>query len=345
MISKTEQNLAYSNSLILSNSRKTCEALGRVSNKSGPQMLKIINTHDVDIEKLILIAQETFGNKKIYLVIDDTLINKKYSKIIEGTCDNYDSSDGSTLRSLCSIVVLLTDGKYAIPITQAFWTNKEFLKIGTYKTKIEIAKDLIQTVHKLIQIHMIIMDGLYATSDLIDWMISFNFKFEMRFHANRKIQPINEINEFKINEYFQIIKSHKMKYRTIRAYWKNKLLFFTAVKRITKTGNVTVVYQVSNYDTTPKNHAKIYGFRWNIEKFFRTSKQNLGLGDCQARNKNAQHNHILHVFLAYAFLQLVRKKRAFKTPEAALRYIKSNTLIDTEILKSLTIQHFGEINA
>jgi len=56
-------------------------------------------------------------NKKVYLIIDDTIISKEYSNFIEGTSDNFDPSNSRTYRSLCSVVLILTDGKTSIPIT------------------------------------------------------------------------------------------------------------------------------------------------------------------------------------------------------------------------------------
>jgi len=62
-----------------------------------------------------------------------------------------------------------------------------------------------------------------------------------------------------------------MQYRTIEGICREMKLYFTAVKRANKKGILNVVYQVSNYKKSPRNHAKIYLFRWNIEKFFITS--------------------------------------------------------------------------
>lgn len=337
----TEQSLSYSHSLILSSAKKTCEALGRHNGQSGDKMLRIIKTAGIDIEKLIFVAHKLFRGKRIYLVIDDTLLSKEFSSIIEGTSDNFDSSTRSTYRSLCSVVLMLTDGKSAIPITHEFWTSKEFLNDGTYATKIEIAKKLIKRVLDLTKIDLVIMDGLYASSELIEWMISLDIYFEMRFHANRKILPEGEKAEFKIKEYFDYIRPRKMRYHTIKGTWKGLSLYFTAVKRTTKKGTIIIIYQVSNYKTKPKNHARIYGFRWNIEKFFRTGKQSLGLNDCQSRSKRAQHNHITHVFLAYSILQLLCREKKLKTPEAASRYLKSKENSSIQFLESFTAQHFG----
>ncbi len=79
--------------------------------------------------------------------------------------------------------------------------------------------------------------------------------------------------------------------------------------------------------------------------FFRTAKQKLGIGDCQARTVIAQKNHIMNVFLAYAILQLERKERKLTNAEKALRRTRRKS--NTEIISSLTRpgQIFGAIYA
>lgn len=347
MISITKHNLTYSNLIILSTNKKNAQSLAREMNKSGETIRRLLLQQKVDIDSLIFIAKKLFLGRKIYLVIDDTLISKEYSKLIEGTSDNYDSASGSTFRSLCSIVVMLTDGKYAIPIDHAIWTSKEFIDKTEYKTKVELAKSLISNALDKINISVVIMDGLYATIDLISWMSSKKINFEMRFHANRVIIPENSEIKYsiKIKDYLKLIMKDKQKHRTIKAYWKEQSLYFTAVKRVTKKGNELIIFQVSNYLTTPRNHVKIYGFRWNIEKFFRTSKQYLGLCESQSRKKIIQVNHITHVFLSYAILQATRKYHGFKNVERALAHLKKKKLIPSNYLKSLDDQNFGEIYA
>jgi hypothetical protein len=65
-----------------------------------------------------------------------------------------------------------------------------------------------------------------------------------------------------------------------------------------------------------------YGYRWKIKKFFRSAKQKLGLNDCMARNREAQENHIMNVFLAYAFAQAERIKLRLKNVEMAIKSLK-----------------------
>jgi hypothetical protein len=333
------QSLTYANVLILSNGKKNAQSIGSFINKSGDTILNILSDKNVSVDGLLNIAKRLFGGKKVYLVLDDTNISKKYSNVIAGTSDNFDASSNTCERSLCSVVIMVTDGKYAIPLDHLIWISKDFIGEQNYKKKTDLAKELIEAIISKIDIRCVVMDGLFAVDELISWLNEKKINFEMRFHANRVIVPDGSSDSLQIKRYFIDKLEHKIKHRTICAQWKNKYFYFTAVKRVTKTGRETIVYQISNFKTAPSLHARIYGFRWNIEKFFRTSKQHLGLGECQSRKFVSQSNHIKHVFLAYAVLQLVRKERGLKNCEKALHHLKKRNLIPDKYWKPSSIQN------
>jgi SRSO17 transposase len=243
---------------------------------------------------------------------------------------------------LCSVVAMLSDGKTAIPIDQELWLSKEIMK-EAHKTKVEIALDLIIRVKETVKIKMIIADGLYATERMIEALEQQNIFFEMRFHANRIIEykekkvAVRDLEDLKLKD--------RRTARTKRALWKKMTLYFTSVKRATKTRRVIIVYQVSNFLTPAKKHVQIYGLRWNIEKFFRTSKQHLGLAHCQMRLKSAQENHIFNVFFAYALLQTETKNFGLKNPKTAVRRLKLKNYPTLTTYFSRSVQIFGDTHA
>jgi hypothetical protein len=145
-------------------------------------------------------------------------------------------------------------------------------------------------------------------------------RFEMKIHSNR-IVTLQSGEEVAIREAFKG-KLKGRRWRTIQIVWKGLTLFLTACKRYNKHGECKVIYQIGNYRATASIHFHAYGRRWHIEKFFRTSKQSLGLKDCQSRNLIRQAHHIDNVFIAYTILQLQRRKYGLKTPEDASRLIK-----------------------
>jgi SRSO17 transposase len=344
----TKRVLDYPMLLLLSNPlKKTAEALAPLLNISGDTLLRILEHECVTFEELLKLAKKLFGMKKIYLVIDDTIIRKSYSHYINGSSDNYDPVDKKVHRSICTVVALITDGKRALPIAHKLAISKEFTPTGKHKTKIEIAQELIEMLIGKIDIKMVLMDGLYASEDMIKWLKRKSLPFEMRFHSNRVVglSEDNHDTTVKIKEYEGLKLKGKKSCRTIKAFWKGESVYITAVERYEKDGSKRIVYQISNVETLARNHAKAYDQRWHVEKFFRTSKQYLGLTHCQSRKRSLQENHIYNVFLAYAILQFERQKHKFKNIEQALHNIKrkKNIPIYTHLQRAGQIFRSNEV--
>lgn len=74
---------------------------------------------------------------------------------------------------------------------------------------------------------------------------------------------------------------------------------------------------------TPKQHILAYKLRWPIEKLFRTAKQHLGIQDCQSTSSKKQRAHIFATFLAFTELETKKIYKKKKSPEQALKIIKS----------------------
>jgi SRSO17 transposase len=281
----------------------------------------MLSDKNVTSEELIRTAILFFGTNYLDVILDDSNIEKIYSKLIEGTGDNYDASQGRTYRSLCSVVAMLSNRRFAIPVKHEFWINEEILQ-DAYKTKVVIAKEIIEFLEQFIRIRTVIADGLYATHEMLRWLDEKELKYEMRFHSNRLIYLNDPSKATKVRDFLdlQLIKSRCRK--TIKCKWKDLTIYVTAIKRIDRKGNITIVYQVSNSKLSARDHANIYAYRWWIEMFFRTAKQSLGLMECQSRLLQRQKNHIYSVFLSYLFLQIERRRLHCKNPEEALRRFK-----------------------
>lgn len=117
-------------------------------------------------------------------------------------------------------------------------------------------------------------------------------------------------------------------------------LYVAVFLRIMKTGRAAVFYQVANYKTTAAKHVQCYKYRWNIEKFFRTAKQYLGLNDCMACKQQAQEHHIMNVFLAYAFAQRERLRLKLKNVESAMKSLKRSNFNTLNAKLSAKLQIF-----
>jgi hypothetical protein len=318
------KNAIYPLSLLLSTaSHKTCESMGELADISGDSMLRLLDK-EVPLKEKCEFVKGFFKKKSLYVIVDDVLIAKIYSKIIEGTSYQYDSSRHISYQSLCSVVAMVSDGYTNLPVAHQLWVSQELLG-DEYKTKTQIAMDIIKSISQFFKVRQVIADALYSTEWFIKTLYQLGFKLELKIHSNRVVI-------LKSGEKVQIRNAFGSKLRGKRYYttlveWRGMSLYITAFKRYNKYDEYKIIYLVSNFSAPARDHARIYDYRWNIEKFFRTAKQHLGLKDCQSRSATRQTNHIDNVIMAYIILQVMKRKLRLKSPEAALKRLKSLSFI------------------
>jgi hypothetical protein len=309
-------NKSYSLALLLSIKIKNLTNLSETLGISDDQIKRELQKDPIEIKEVVQLCNDIFKGKKINALADDVLLKKEYARIIEGVQKHFSSSKRIRINSLCIIVITLSDGFTTIPVSFKLWMSK-----GNYK-KTHLLQQLLVELQQYIKIDMLFADGLYATINMIKWLIEQNFKFEMRFHSNRVVT--GKGIKAQVKEQKKLKPKGKKFARTVNITWYDMQLFLTAVKFINKDRSIYFRYQISNYKASSRQHANAYRQRWKIEKFFRTSKQYLGLQDSTMRKFSDQSLHIQHVFLAYTILQLFMKlKRLFDNPEAAIKYIRS----------------------
>ena len=314
--------LSYVKILILSISLKNFTAMGRFSKVSADTITRRLPEANSSFQEMLKTALEFFKNsRELFLVIDDTFMHKKYSKLIEGTDDHFDSKIYRRVRSFKLITFGITDGKHILPLYCNFLFGK-FLPDEQTPSKMKIIQKMILHVQKVFSDKKIIVvaDGAFPSVEMLSWCLEQNITAEFRIHNNRKVTFENKHELVRNIEKLQ--PTGKQKCRTIKVIWHKLNLYLTAQKRISKNGKESIVYQVSTYFAKPSKHVKIYKKRWPIEKMFRTTKQHLGLQECQSTKVETQLNHAAAVFLAYSYVVVQQKKKKFKTPEEALRAAK-----------------------
>jgi hypothetical protein len=321
--------LTYPILATLSIGKKSFENIGRLIKKSGDTIARLLQPASESFEYSQWICKQMFrGKKKLFCIIDDTLIKKIYSTLMQGSGRFFDTKMGRSITAYRLVSCMISDGRYAIPIGCEYLFAKELLDIIDAKcaTKDDIAKTFILLAKRLFPDARIIVlcDGLYATVELLTWCTNNKIDIEVRMHSNRKIEYLGEKIALKeLAKRSRIRPSRRQMVRTIVARWQGLTLEISIVRRIDKHGKETIVFQAATYKAMPREHAAHYKARWPIEKCFRTCKQTLGLQECFSRVLETQHNHVASVFLAYTLAQLHRKTYKLKTPEEAIRRIKT----------------------
>jgi len=168
-----------------------------------------------------------------------------------------------------------------------------------------------------------LLDGAFASINMLCFFKKHSFDFCMRIARNRVIISKNGIKA-QLQKHPMLRFKRNQCYKTINATYKGVECFFTAHKRYSKNRNsYDIVYIVSSLNIPAKEQAKAYNIRWNIEKIFRTTKQSLGLTDCQSTSLQKQQLHIFSVFLAYTKLEEQKVYRRKKSVEQILTNMRA----------------------
>ena len=319
--------ITYPILLMVSSAKCSFEALGKIIKKSGDTARRLLNPAESYFKISQIIAQELFKNcKKLTLNMDDTLLLKTYSNWMEGTGYFYDIKLYRKMRSYRVIAASLTNGRFAIPILSWFMFDADLLQGDKQKTKLDFTKEIIFLAQKLFpqaQINLA-ADGLFASVEILGWCLQKGVKADLRMARNRVVEFKDK--KLKISEIKELELKGRRNARSVRIKWHNLDLYLTSERRINKKGIDTIVYIVSTYDCKPINHVNAYKNRWHIEKIFRTTKQFLGIQECFSTKLETQKSHVAASFAAYSIAQLEMKKAGYKTPESALRALKTKKL-------------------
>ncbi len=320
--------LRYSLAVLLSNEKKNFESIGRSILRTGRSVARMMQSYKRTRAILKELCQLIFGGKKmLYLILDETLIKKIYADVARGSGVFYDPGTGREVNGYRIVTALLSDGTIHIPLDADYIFPAYITERCTTKplSKTELAKKFYLYAKKLFSETEIVLiaDGHYSTYELLQWCTVNKIKVEMRIHKNRKV--LYNRCYISITDLLKLPKmrpSQRRPTRTIRIKWKELVLWVTIVRRENKHGEESFVFQVATYKADPRVHRANYKRRWKIEKKYRTTKQSLGLGDCQSKNFLKQRAHMMSVLLAYAIAQLIKKKYRLKNSEEAIRWIR-----------------------
>jgi hypothetical protein len=303
-------------------SLKNFTEMSKFNRVSADTIQRKLRAEDQSHQELFKIAQSFFSkNNTLYLVCDETFSHHKYSKLIEGTDDHFDSKIHHEIRSHKILAFGITDGKHILPLSSYFLFGK-MLPEKQSPSRIEIIQKMIIKTKNDFPMKKIILvaDGAFGKIEMLKWCIQNKVDAEFRMTKSYKVMFQNKSE--KIQNIKNLQPKGKQMARTIKAIWHEMNLYLTAQKRIDKKGNETIVYQVSTYFSKPSQHVKVYKKRWTIEKMFRTTKQYLGLQDCQSTKMQTQKNHIAAVFLAYSHVVVEQKRKGLKSAEEAISALK-----------------------
>lgn len=319
---KISQHVAL---MIGTNGKKNFASMARLNNISYRKLHIKKNEVNDCIEESMKFLIETIKSLAIeknkgFLIADFTLLQKPFAEHIPSITYDYSGTEKRVSKGLSTGFIFWSNGKITMPLNFNFWGRYKDLG-ELYEKKTDLVKYLIKfaKTHN-IPFEEILLDGAFASKDMLDFLESEQIKFTIRIPKNRKIT--SDAGTFKLSEHPGLQLKKNQKYKTIHGAYKNVSAYFTAHKRVGTNNTKEIVYIVSNVNRSPVEHVTEFAKRWEAEKCFRSIKQYLGLADCQSINADKQRLHIFTAITAYAVLQLIKFDKKKSSVEAILHLIR-----------------------
>lgn len=312
---------------MLARGRKNCSAMADsigISVKKLYAFLDESKENSKTIEKVLFdIAKATrIEGVTRALIVDPSAIIKRYSQKIEGVCYDRSGCTKHVERCLVPAYIIVADKHITVPLNLDFWVQQKITGKRKYRSKVEIAKQLIlQAIKQGVEFDFVSLDGAFAVEEMFTFLRDNNLKFIIRIAKNRLITTEDGAREALKKHPALILKRNEREKLTQGKIGDNSY-FFTAEKRKDNHDEWETVFLVSNMNLTAKQQIEAYNLRWPIEKMIRTSKQKFGATECQVTKMEKQRAHILAGFLAYALLSLMKNDKKKKSVDVVVNILR-----------------------
>ena len=297
----------------------TVEGINRIFVQAGhPSSLNrfltagIWKQHEVNDARIDVLKSQGALAGKGWLAIDDTLTHKSGKKI-EGVGIYWDHSEKRYVLAHNIVTAEFVNGNgESHPLDFRLYLKKDLCREKgiPFKTKIELAQELVEdALQRGLEIQGALFDNWFASKEVIKFLQGKGLHWVTRLKSDRTVKikgryvPISDFAETLPREAFRKVEIGDRIYQ----------LFSKAVD-LKGVGQVRILISYDNeeFSGSPAYFAtdqirwegtriiKTYSKRWNIETFFRDSKQNLGLEAYQLRDLRGIKRHWYLIFLAYS---------------------------------------------
>lgn len=301
----------------------------------------------------ILRTQGDLGGKG-WLAIDDTLTHKTGKKM-EGVGIFWDHSEKRYVLAHNIVTTEFVNLKGdSHPLDFRLYLKEELCseKGIPFKTKIELAQEMVEdALQHGLDIQGALFDNWFASKDFIKFLQSKGLHWVTRLKSDRNIKIKGRY--VAISEFAGTLPRES--FRKVQIGDRIYQVFSKAVdlKGVGQT-RILISYDNEEFSGSPAYFAtdqirwegtrilKTYAKRWNIETFFRDSKQNLGLEDYQLRDLRGIKRHWYLIFLAYS-LQVsglfgMNRKPRWESPTLGERITRTTRNVFSGLVQWITLQ-------
>jgi hypothetical protein len=273
-------------------------------------------------------------NNCCFVSIDDTLFEKTGKKI-ELASKLFDHCKKDYIFGHCLVTSHIICGFFQSPLTFRHYQNKNVCVPDEFKTKIELAMEIIdECIRENIGDYYLI-DSWYFASSLAEHVHDSGKKYIAMSKSNRKIMFNEQWTSLRDIQFDKIEPMVVGKYRCIELVSQMKGLRHNVRIVCTKKVNKTKKWKfiVTNDIESPIEFIiESYAKRWSIEVLHKDLKNNLGINDYQMRKRYGFIKHwtliFLVCFILYAMKSESRTTQAKGTVGKIVGYLKNLFCLD-----------------
>lgn len=265
--------------------------------------------------KELLLGESELNSEIEYKLIDDSVC-KKYSQQTEMVCYNHSSTMGTVL-SHDYVTSLYVNNKIAVSDGLRLYGNEEKCKEKgvEFKTKVELACDLIKQHHPRAKRTVCLWDAWFMCQDTVEECQADGYDWIGEIKSNRIV--FYEGNRYRLDELFDKLRNEGSFYDIVvsgELFQACKVNVF-----MPKIGDVSIVVNVRAQtkdthllctDLVDCSVEEVVGHalqRHRIEDFYKQAKA-LGLGEYRFRMSEAALIHAHLVSLACTLLDVLRRR-------------------------------------
>jgi len=278
---------------------------------------RFLTRHRWNVRRLnaLRLQQALSQRKGGVLIVDDTIIEKSGGHM-DGVGFLFDHCKGRNVRCHDIVSTFYHTGNLHVPLYLTPYVKKEHATDMDiwFKTKIQLALDLLRKSLMQISPDVVVFDAWYMSKELVDFVSSRGLLWVSSAKGNRLIRvddtwiSVNAFAERLSKRAFTRINTMVDEQRFKWIYestvvMKNIGLVKLVILRVRRNSK-TYTFLVSNGgDVEGLQVLEYYKKRWSIEVFYRDCKQHLGMGEYQVRRLDAVVIHLHLVVLAYTLLK------------------------------------------
>ena len=254
-------------------------------------------------------------------VVPDTTNHERFGRKMEGAFRFRDNSTRGFIRGHRVVVLIAVLGRQIIPLGGRLFVRKEDApKVGVkYRSQIDLAEELLRAVPLLpkgVTIE-VLADSFFFNTQMVNVCRELGFVLTSRAQVNQTVTGPGPGRRTTVGRRMARIYARRQA-RPVTVRQRGRTRTYLVARRIQSFRNIgpintifsrerwkkkaPVAIVTTDLDATPRQVLERMGHRWAIELFFRSCKQDLGMGHYQGRHWEGVDQHLQLVLMAHLLL-------------------------------------------